>query len=184
RRLLEGHESVTPEDIDLVIDGEPVTLGVGKKMIRPRIGVNPIAMDAAGEWLYFGPMHGTGMFRVRTADLRDASLKRDTLAQRVERFADKPICDGIAMDRDGNIYLGDLANNAIGVIDSRGTYRVLESSPTLSWVDAFAIGPDGKVYTVANQLHRSPPLHRGTDSSTPPYQVLRFDPIGPAPSTP
>ncbi len=179
RRVLEGHESVVPEDIDLVIGGEPVTLGSGEEVTRPRIGVNPIAIDAAGEWLYFGPMHGTSMYRVRAADLRDPSLSKKALTKRVERYSDKPICDGITIDADGNIYLGDLANDAIGVIDANGAYRVLESSPKLSWVDAFAIGPDGKIYTVANQLHLSPPLRRGTDASTPPYQVLRFEPVGP-----
>lgn len=178
RRVLEGHVSVIPEDLDLIIDGEPVTLGTGEDAIRPRIGVNPIAADSAYEWLYFGPMHGTAMYRVRTADLRNGDVGEAELRKRVERYADKPICDGITMDGDGNIYLGDLANNAIGVIDSNGAYRVLESGPELSWVDAFAIGPDGKVYTVANQLHRAAPLHRGTDVSEPPFLVMRFDPVG------
>ena len=43
-------------------------------------------MDALAEWVYFGAMSGTVLYRVRTADLRDASLSEEALARRVERF--------------------------------------------------------------------------------------------------
>jgi sugar lactone lactonase YvrE len=180
RRVLEGHASVVPEDVDLIIDGTPVRVRTPDgQEIRPRVGINPIAADAANEWLYYGPMHGHGMYRVRTADLRDASLSPEALASRVERWADKPICDGITLDDEGNIYLGDLASNAIGVIDTERRYRVLVADPRLSWVDAFSFGPDGALYTVANQLHRSATLNAGTQTATPPYHVLRVQPLAP-----
>lgn len=180
RRVLEGHESVVPEDVDLIIDGTPVRIRQADgSEIRPRVGINPIAADANNEWLYYGPMHGHSMYRVRTSDLRDPSLSPEELAARVERWADKPICDGISMDRAGNIYISDLAANAIGVIDADRNYRVLVSDPRLSWPDAFSYGPDGRMYVVANQLHRSAALNAGTNASEPPYQVLSFRPLAP-----
>jgi sugar lactone lactonase YvrE len=144
RRVLEGHQSVVPEDVELVIDGEPVQRQLPDgSVVKPKVGVNPIALDAAGEWLYFGPMHGTSMYRIRTADLRDTNLSEEQLAARVERYSDKPICDGIAMDAAGNIYLGDLAENAIGVITSDRTYKILfRDDEQLSWIDAFSLGND------------------------------------------
>jgi sugar lactone lactonase YvrE len=180
RRVLEGHESVTPEDIDLVIDGTPVRIRADDgSEIRPRIGINPIALDKNGEWLYYGPMHGRSMYRVRTADLRDAELAPEDLAAKVERWADKPICDGISIDHAGNLYLGDLVGNAIGVIGPDRTYRVLIADPRLSWVDAFSFGPDGHLYTVANQLHRSAVLNGGESAIQPPYLILKFKPLSP-----
>ncbi len=177
RRVLEGHESVVPEDMDLIIDDTPVRIRTPDgEEIRPRVGINPIAADKDNEWLYYGPMHGTGMFRVATADLRNPALSSTDLAAKVERYADKPICDGITMDDAGNIYLGDLANNAIGVIGPDRNYRVLISDPRLSWTDAFSFAPDGYVYTVANQLQRSATLNAGTDATEPPFHVLRFKP--------
>jgi sugar lactone lactonase YvrE len=178
RRDLEGHLSVTPEDIDLVIDGTPLRIRRDDGTeIAPRIGINPIAIDRDAEWLYYGPMHGLSMYRVRTADLRDAELSAEELASRVERWSDKPICDGVSIDDDGNLYLGDLANNAIGVIGPDREYRVLVADDRLSWVDAFSFGPDGKLYTVANQLHRAAALNGGESAVEPPFLVLRIEPL-------
>jgi sugar lactone lactonase YvrE len=178
RRVLQGHASVIPEDIDLIIDGTPVRIrGDDGVEFRPRVGINPIALDRSGEWLYFGPMHGMSMYRIRAADLRDVRLTEQDLAARVERWADKPICDGIVIDDLGNLYLGDLANNAIGVISADRQYRSLFVEPRLSWIDAFSLGPDGYLYTVANQLHRTAVLNAGQDKTNAPFLILRFRPL-------
>ncbi|MDJ0740080.1 MAG: L-dopachrome tautomerase-related protein [Gammaproteobacteria bacterium] len=180
RRVLQGHVSVVPEDIDLVIDGTPVRIRQDDgSEVRPRVGVNPIALDRDAAWLYFGPMHGLALYRVRTAALRDPALPADALAAAVERWADKPISDGIAIDNAGNVYLGDLANNAIGVIDAERRYRRLAAGPRLSWIDAFSFGPDGGLYAVANQLHRSAVLNGGEAAVRPPFLVLRVTPLAP-----
>lgn len=174
RRVLEGHTSVIPGTEDLVIDGKPVAIKQPDgSLLHPHVGVNPIALDAKNEWLYFGPMHAGKLYRVRTADLMNATAD---LASKVEVYADRPITDGIAMDKAGNIYLGDLAKNGIGVIDRDRQYRQIATGPEMSWVDAFSFGPDGYVYVVANQLHRSATLNGGTDESRPPYRILRFKP--------
>ncbi|TQV82750.1 hypothetical protein FKG94_08135 [Exilibacterium tricleocarpae] len=177
RRVLQGHKSVIPEDIELVIDGSPVRiLADDGSEIRPRTGINPIAIDKGGEWLYYGPMHGRSMYRIRTAGLRNAELAHDDLAVKAERWSDKPICDGISIDNAGNVYLGDLANNAIGVIGSDRKYRVLISDPRLSWVDAFSFGDSGFLYAVVNQLHRSAVLNGGESATKPPYLIVKFRP--------
>ena len=85
----------------------------------------------------------------------------------------------IAIDRAGNIYLGDLARNAIGVISPQREYRVWVRDPLLSWVDAFAYGADGYLYLVANQLHRSAALNGGTSALQPPLRRLRLRPLAP-----
>ncbi len=178
RRVLQGHKSVIPEDIDLVIGGSPVRiLADDGSEIRPRVGINPIAIDKDGEWLYYGPMHGRSMYRIRTADLRNGELAPDDLAVRAERWSDKPICDGISIDNAGNVYLGDLANNAIGVIGPDRRYQQLIADPRLSWVDAFSYGADGYLYAVVNQLHRSAVLNGGESATKPPYLIVKFKPL-------
>jgi len=179
RRVLSGHVSVVPEDVEMVIDDRPVELRrPDGSTVRPRVGVNPIALDHEGRWLYFGPMSGTRLYRVRTADLRNEGLTPPELAARVEPYAERPICDGISMDSEGNIYVSEVCASAVGVIDAQRRYRRLYEDPErLSWPDAFSFGPDGYLYVVSNQLQRSAALNAGRDESRPPYYVLRFKPL-------
>ncbi|NBD31458.1 MAG: hypothetical protein GVY17_00395 [Cyanobacteria bacterium] len=170
RRVLEGHPSMTPEEIPMVIDGETVTLN-GEPA---RVGVNPITIDPSNEWVYYGPMSGQSLYRIRTQDLLDSSQSSQELALKVERFGDKPISDGITIDGGGNVYITDITNNAIGVVTPEGDYRVLYQDEALSWTDGFGFGPDNQIYVTVNQLHRSPPLNQGADEARPPFYLLRF----------
>jgi len=184
RRVLEGHESVVATgyddpEMDLVIEGHKVTLpGPNGTRVNARVGVNPIALDSHGEWLYYGPMHGRWMYRVRADDLADASLTDAQLGARVERWAKRPISDGIAIDQAGNVYISEIGGNAIGVIEPDRGYRRLFHGPRLSWPDAFSFGPDGYMYTVANQLHLSLILS-ADGGAAPPFHVFRFKPLAP-----
>jgi hypothetical protein len=55
----------------------------------------------------------------------------------------------------------------------------LGTDPRLSWVDAFSYGPDGHLYAVANQLHRTAVLNGGVNATRPPYLVIRLRPLAP-----
>ncbi len=173
RRVLEGNPSMQPEDIALVVDGTTTMLG-GQEA---RIGVNPITLDPSNEWVYYGPMSGQSLYRIRTTDLLDTSLSPEALAAQVERFGDRPISDGITIDGGGNIYISDITHDAIGVVDPSGAYQVLYQSEDLSWADGFGFGPDNYIYVTINQLHLSPALNQGEDRSQPPYYLLRFPAI-------
>ena len=175
RRVLEGHPSVVPEKVDLIIDGRPIEVKVaGGQLARPHIGVNPVTEDLQNEWVYYGPMHGLSLYRIKAADLADERLDAETLGARVERYSAKPICDGISIDKDNNIYLGDLAENAIGVIKTDRSYQRLAQSAELSWVNSLSFGPNGKLYAVVNRLHQSATLNGGEALSKPPYFLLEI----------
>jgi sugar lactone lactonase YvrE len=131
-------------------------------------------MDLRNEWVYLSPMHSTGMFRVMSRDLADLRLDAKELAARVERYADKPICDGITIDKDDNIYLGDLAAGGVGVIKADRTYELMVQDERLGWTDSFSFGPNGLLYCDTNQLNRSATLNGGQEASVPPYYVLRM----------
>ena len=173
RRVLEGHPSVVPENVDLVIDGRPIQVkDASGRLVRPHIGVNPITEDLENEWVYFGPMHGFSLYRIKAADLANDELDAKALASKVERYSAKPVCDGITIDKDNNIYLGDLAENAIGVIRPDRSYQQIAKSDQLSWVDSLSFGPGGKLYAVVNQLSRSATLNGGKELSKPPYLLI------------
>ena len=176
RRVLEGSRWTVPEDLDMVIDGRTVELGGAPA----RIGANPIALDPTNTWLYFAPMTGTSMYRVRTADLLDESLDDAALGDRVERYGDKPISDGSTVDAAGNVYVTSITEAAIGVVRPDGAYETLYSGDQLPWPDGFSMGADGHVYATINELHRSPVLNGGTDASTGAFKVVRFPALGEA----
>ena len=171
RRVLEGDTSVRPEDVSMVIDGKTVTL----QGAEARVGVNPIAIDPNNEWVYYGAMSGTAIYRVRTKVLRDRTLSPAELSARVERYGDKPLSDGITIDGAGNVYVTDITDNAIGVVEPSGTYRILyQDDELLSWPDGFGFGPNNTIYVTVNQLHRSAVLNGGEDIAEPPFYILRF----------
>lgn len=178
RRVLEGHSSVIPENVDLIIDKVPIQVtDKAGKLTRPHIGVNPITEDLNNEWVYFGPMHGHSLYRIKADDLANENLSNKALTSRVERYSDKPISDGITIDKDNNIYLGELAENAIGVISSDRKYRKLAQCPRLSWVDSLSFGPNRKLYAVVNRLHQSATLNGGVLTAKPPFYLLQVNAI-------
>ena len=170
RRVLEGDVSTRPENIPIVVDERIINLE-GKPA---RIGVNPITIDPNNEWVYYAPMNGTSLYRIATDDLLDPSLLPEELSSRVERYGDKPICDGITVDNAGNVYITAITDNAIGVVDETGAYQTLYQDDLLSWTDGMAFGPDDYIYVTVSQLHNSPPLNNGKDSSQPPFYLVRF----------
>ncbi|NMO21305.1 hypothetical protein HPC49_47310 [Pyxidicoccus fallax] len=175
RRVLENHASVSPEDVPMVVDGKPVRRkNPDGSVTEPRLGINPIAIDPNMQWVYYGAMHGTSVYRVRTKDLLDAKLTPEQLGSRVERYGDKPVSDGIIVGNDGNVFITDVTANAIGVTSKDGKYRRIVQDERLSWPDGLAIGGDGKVYVTVNRLHRSANLNAGENESKPPYYVFRF----------
>jgi sugar lactone lactonase YvrE len=178
RRVLQGDRSVVPEDLELIVDGQAVEIRQADgTLLRPRVGVNPIALEAGNAWLYYGPMSGTSLYRIPVEDLRNGALAAEALSARVERYGRKPVCDGISIDNAGNVYVTDIGNNSIGVIGRGGEYRSYLTDPRLSWPDAFSFGPDNRLYTVANQLHRSALLHAGEATARPPFYLFSFTPL-------
>jgi sugar lactone lactonase YvrE len=180
RRVLEGHSGVIPENVDLIIDKVAIQVKDKlEKLNRPHIGVNPITEDLDNKWVYFGPMHGHSLYRIKAEDLVNEKFDEKALASRVERYSDKPISDGITIDKDNNIYLGELAENAIGVISADRKYRRLVQSPDLSWVDSFCFGPAGQLYAVINRLHQSATLNGGVLKAKPPFYLIQVNALAP-----
>jgi sugar lactone lactonase YvrE len=178
RRVLAGHESVVAEpDQPVRVGGEVVTMGTNDEAQPAKVGVNPITIDPSNTWVYYGPMSGTSVYRIRAehlaADLGDAAL-----ADRVRRYGEKPVSDGITVDNDGNVYVTELNAGAVGVTRPDGRYERLIDDERIEWPDGFAAGPDGHIYLTVNQLHRSAPLNRGDETAEPPFYIFRFDGVG------
>ncbi len=171
RRVLEGDRSTRPENVEIVIDDRTINLGDEPA----KIGVNPITIDPDNNWVYYAPMSGESLYRVATQDLLNQSLSDQELSNRVQRYGDKPICDGITTDGSGNVYITSITEHAIGVVNKSGKYRTLYQDDTLlSWPDGMAFSPDNYIYVTVNQLHKSPPLNGGENTANLPFRVMKF----------
>lgn len=180
RHVLRGHPSVLPDETPLTIGGRVLNFTMpDSARLKLLIGVNPIALDSTDEWLYYAPMNGKSLYRIRTQDLLNTRLTAAQLGQRVERFSDKPFCDGLSIDNDGNVYVSDLQSNSIGVITPDRQFKELVTDPRISWVESYSHAPDGYLYFVSSQLHLSAPLNEGKNQATPPFHVLRMKPLAP-----
>lgn len=178
RRRLEGRPGIRAEDRPLIIDGhEVMRTGKDGRRMRMRVGVDGIALDGHNEWLYYGPMTGDAIWRVRTDDLLNESLDDDALQRRLERYAARPNAGGMCMDAAGTLYLTEVEGRSIGCIDAaeRRYWRVL-TRDDLFWPDDVVSGPDGAIYVVVSQLPHAPPFNGGENRAQPPFVVVRFLP--------
>ena len=173
RRLLQGHESVLPEPFVPVVQGVRMEL-YGLFAVRP--GVDSIALDPAGDWLYFAPVTSRWLYRVHRKDLDDASLARVPLESRVEKYAEKTMSDGITVDASGTVYLTDLEHSAIVALDPERKLHTLVKDERLRWPDGLALGPDGWLYVTCSALHQVLTKSPAEIAAHAPYQIFRFKP--------
>ena len=175
RRVLQRHPSVTAEHYTPVVQGRRM-VALGLVSIRP--GVDSIALDKAGEWLYFAPVTNLSLYRVRTADLRNEELSAGELAGKVETWADKTMSDGITIDNDGTLYLTDPEHSAVVLLRQDKTLQTLIKDDMLRWPDGFSWGPDGWLYFTCSALHQIIGRPPWTFDDHAPYAVFRFKPGG------
>lgn len=175
RRVLEGHASVQAEpEAKMIINGREVTsLRPDGSSVIPKVGVNPIVIDREYKWVYYGAMHGTKIYRIKAEDLADESLTAEQIARRVDVHGSKPVSDGMAIDIAGNIFITDVNASAIGVLTTKGAYRIVaQSDELLAWPDGLAIA-QGQLYATVNQLHLHAPLNAGKAEQKAPFFIIQ-----------
>lgn len=174
RRTLQDHPSVVPQDYIIQTPFKRMVFFGGLAALKP--GVDGIAIDAAGEWLYYGAMTHDGLYRIPARDLRGHSLGPSVLAQRVERFSVKPLSDGLSTDLEGNVYITDVEHGAVMRVGEGRPLETLILSPRVRWADALSFGPDGWLYLADSAIPEIMLRSREHIRQAGPYFVFRFRP--------
>ena len=174
RRVLENHASVSAQNYVIQTPARKMSFAGG--LVDMKVGVDGIALDTNGEWLYFGAMNHGGLFRIRVDSLRNPIMPANELEALVERYADKPLSDGLSTDTEGNIYVTDVEHGAIMVVDENRNPVTLVQSPRIRWADGLSFGPDGWLYVADSALPEQ--VLRTSDHirSQSPYHIFRFQP--------
>jgi sugar lactone lactonase YvrE len=172
RRVLESHPSVVAENFVIAHDGRAMRFFGG--LVTLRGGVDGIALGP--EWLYYGALSGSTLYRVRLRDLRNAELPAAQLAKRVEAYSSKPLSDGLSTDVDGTVYVTDVEHNAVFAVGADRVPRTLLRSPRIRWPDALSFGPDGWLYVADSALADVVLQSQEHIGANGPYRVFRFRP--------
>jgi sugar lactone lactonase YvrE len=173
RRVLEKDTSVMPENYIPVVQGRKMNV-FGLFAIRP--GVDSIALDKSGDWLYFAPVTNNHMYRIHTKFLKDDSLSSIQLSSHVKEFALKTMSDGLTMDVSANIYITDPEHSAIVRLSSNGKLETLLKNSHIRWPDGLGFGPDGWLYVTCSALHQVIGKTPAYMKSHAPFQIYRFKP--------
>ena len=173
RRLLEGHSSVVAENFVPVAQGVKMLI-FGIFAIRP--GVDSIALDRNGDWLYYAAVTSQWLYRIPTKALRDPQLSEKQLAQKVEKFAPKTVSDGITTDLKGNVYITDFEHSAIHMIGQDKKLTTLLRDKRLRWPDGLSFGPEQSLYITCSALQHVIMKSQSEIKQHAPYHIWRFRP--------
>jgi sugar lactone lactonase YvrE len=173
RRVLESHVSVSAQNYLVRTPTRAMSFLAG--LFNFKAGVDGITLDADDEWLYYGAINHSGLFRVRVSDLLNETLPAQQLENRVERFSDKPLSDGLAA-ASGRVYVTDIEHGAVIAIDQERTLDTVIRSPRVRWADGLAFGPDGSLYLADSALPDVILKSRDHVRAQGPYFIFRFDP--------
>jgi hypothetical protein len=178
RRILPGATCMQPELSvplsDSITSGRG-TLRIDGTATLPHCGVNALAIDRKGEWLYYTALQSSNLYRLPGTLLRTKDVSNEDLEQARETFASKPPSLGLAIDSKNNLYLGDLAARAIGYIDGKDrSYRPLVADVRLVWPDGLTFGQDGKLYFYSANRSPAPASPGSLRTSKPSFSLFRL----------
>lgn len=145
----------------------------GKPM---KVNSDGIALTPDRQWLYFKPLSDLKLYRIRTADLRDALATGADVSGKVEDLgANFTTSDGMIFDQKGNLYLSDMEHDAIVQVTPALKLQVIaHDSKRLIWPDTFAWSPDGWLYVSCSQIQNMPWSHNGRSTRSTPYEIFKL----------
>jgi sugar lactone lactonase YvrE len=150
RRVLVGHPSTQfAKGLVVRVNGRALERLDGE---TAQFSADGIAIDTAGEWVYWQATTGTVMYRAPVRALFDAGLSAEALGGAVETVGQTFVADGYWMSRSGTLFLTSCADNAVKRMAADKSFSVAVRDPRLLWPDSLAEGKDGTIFVTASHI--------------------------------
>lgn len=140
-RLLHNHPFTTAEVDNLMI---------GDTKYKGKVQSDGIALDSKNDILYFHSLSGYTLYGISTEQLINRTIDEKNIFK-----MKTPAPDGMIIDTNGNLFMGDLEKGSIVYITpDRKEIHVLIDSKEISWPDTFAIY-DGYLYFTNSRIQEA-----------------------------
>ncbi len=84
-----------------------------------------------------------GLYKIKTADLKNEDLTAKDLSDKVIRLGKKPLSDGISIDKEDNVYITDVEHGGIIRASPQGDLTTLIKTDKVRWADGLSFGGEG-----------------------------------------
>jgi len=150
RSILMDHPSVMQQKITPIVDGDKMQFVLGLYKVRP--GVDGIDVNADGTYLYYTAMSHEKMYQIPTEIINDFNQPDSVIESNVEELWDRPLCDGIRIDKNEMVYITDFENHQVLCFDEHGKEKVIFRNEEVRWADGLSLGADGYLYITDSAL--------------------------------
>ncbi|UOQ98913.1 major royal jelly family protein [Hymenobacter sp. 5317J-9] len=172
RRLLDKHSSTKAvKGLVIKAEGHPMLDLQGKPA---QFNADGIALSTDNAYLYYCPLTGHTLYRIKTAALRDPALSEAQLGQQVETVGEIPGTDGLEIDAANNVYLTSFEQSALLRRTPAGKIETLAKDPRLQWPDTYSFGADGNLYVTNSAIHKTPNWNKGVGQPRQPFRIFKM----------
>lgn len=180
RRVLGSHPSTQAEPgFVAVLEGRPLRYDPEHPTF-PVGGIDGITLSADNRRLYYCPLTSRRLYSIATDLIADFETGEDALAHGVVDEGEKAMCDGLATDPQGRIYITAGEHDAIFRRNIDGSMEVIARDPRIIWPDGIC-ATQTHVYCILGQWNRLPAFNGGANLRRPPYLLVRI-PTGAQPA--
>ena len=156
-----------------------VIKAAGHAMLDPQgqpaqFNVDGIALSVDNAYLYYCPLTGHTLYRIKTAALRDATLSEVQLGQQVETVGTIPASDGLEIDAANNVYITSFEQSALLRRTPAGVIETVVQDARLQWPDTYSFTPDGMLYVANSAIHKMPTWNQGVGQPREPFRIFKM----------
>lgn len=132
-------------------------------------GLDGVEISEDGKWVYLAPMTGSRLYQLPLMSVLDTKLTQSELAKQLEDLGQKPMSDGIAIDKVGNVIITDVEHGGLMSLNpATKKITTITRSKDILWADGVVAGPDSALYFTDSYI----PAYLGQFAAAPKQKIL------------